>query len=179
MKNIYDFSYTTLNGQETPLSQNKGKVLLLVNTASRCGFTHQFDGLEKLYQQYKPQGLEVIAFPCNQFAQQEPLDNVGMATFCQINYNTSFPLSVKIDVNGPKADPLWSYLKDKTPLHLNLQDHLLTFVTRNLREAYEGENDIRWNFTKFLINRNGDVLARFEPRVKPKQIAPFIERALG
>ena len=142
-----------------PLAQKAGKVLLVVNTASRCGFTPQYAGLESLWQQYGDRGFEVLAFPCNQFGQQEPGSNESIATFCDVHFGVTFPLMGKVDVNGPQALPLFDWLKAEAP-------------------GMMGTRAIKWNFTKFLIDRQGKVVRRYGPTVKPTRIARDIEALL-
>lgn len=156
---ITDFTVTSINGTPTPLSQYKGKVLLIVNVASRCGLTYQYEGLEKLYKKYKDKGFEVLGFPCNQFARQEPGSESEIQSFCKTNYDVTFPLFKKIDVNGPKADPLYQFLK-------------------NEKKAFLFVSAITWNFTKFLIDRNGNVVERISPKVKPETLESRIEALL-
>lgn len=159
MTQIYSYTAKEINGQELKLEAFKDKVLLVVNTASACGFTPQYAGLEALYRQYQQQGLVVLGFPCNQFGNQEPADNASIATFCATNYGVSFPMFQKIDVNGQQAHPLFQYLKrSKTGLL--------------------GFSDIKWNFTKFLINRNGDVVKRYAPTSTPLSLSADIEKLL-
>jgi glutathione peroxidase len=157
---IYDFSALTLDGKERALADYRGKVLLIVNTASACGFTPQFKGLEKLYRTHRDKGLVVLGFPCNQFANQEPGDAEEIASFCSVNYDVTFPMMAKIDVNGPRAHPLYA------------------FLTRAKRGAI-GNSAILWNFTKFLIGRDGRIIARYGPQATPAQIEGAIVRALG
>ncbi len=158
MPGIYDFSAKTLDGQETPLEAFRGKVLLVVNTASKCGFTPQYAGLESLYKRYAAEGFSVLGFPCDQFGHQEPGDAEEIKTFCTTKYDVDFPLFAKIDVNGPKTHPLWAWLKaEKTGI---------------LGGA------IKWNFTKFLVGRDGKVTGRFPPTTSPESIAPKIEALL-
>jgi glutathione peroxidase len=152
---FYDLDANTSKGQPLPMSSLKGKVVLVVNTATQCGFTPQFEGLEKLYRTYKDQGLVVLGFPCNQFGSQEPLSNEEMAATCKINYGVSFPLFEKIEVNGEKAHPLFKYLKSK----------LGGLFGRR----------IKWNFTKFLIDPTGRPVKRFSPVTKPEAIEPYIK----
>ena len=159
MNTVYDFPITLLDGQALNWEHYRGKVLLLVNTASKCGFTPQFEGLEALYQQYKDQGLVVIGFPCNQFGAQDPGTNDEIGAFCQKNYGVSFPMMAKVDVNGSDAHPVFEWLK-------NQKGGLLT-------------DGIKWNFTKFLINRQGHVAARFAPLTKPEKLQSDIERLLA
>lgn len=156
---IYDFSAKRLNGEEQSLADYQGKVLLIVNTASKCGFTPQYDELQQLYRKYRDRGLEILAFPCNQFGLQEPGTAEEIATFCDLKYNVRFPLFDKINVNGADAHPLYKYLKQAAPGVLN-------------SEA------IKWNFTKFLVNTNGNVIKRFAPKDKPLALAEDIEALL-
>ena len=160
MTAAYDFSAQTLDGQSKPLSDYRGKVLLIVNVASKCGFTPQYTGLEALQRKYAPGGLEVLGFPCNQFGAQEPGDEAEIASFCSLTYEVSFPMFAKIEVNGPKADPLYAFLKHEKPGLL-------------------GTEAIKWNFTKFLVGRDGQVAARFAPNVKPEALEGEIEKLLG
>ena len=157
--NVFDFSCTTSSGDELPLADYRGKVLLVVNTASKCGFTPQFAGLEEMYEKYREQGLEILGFPCNQFGKQDPGSNEEITEFCQLNYGVSFPMFGKIEVNGRGADPLYQHLKKAAPGAL-------------------GTRGIKWNFTKFLINRDGDVVKRFASATTPAQIEKEIERLL-
>ena len=156
---LYDFSAKLPGGGSQALADHKGKVLLIVNTASKCGFTPQYEGLEELYRDYKDRGFEVLAFPCNQFGAQEPGDAEEIKNFCSLTYDVSFPLMAKIDVNGDKADPIFKHLKkEKTGL---------------LGSA------IKWNFTKFLVDRDGKVVSRHAPTTKPEQLRKEIEELLG
>jgi len=156
---IYDFVALQMNGQSVPLSQYRGKVLLIVNTASACGFTPQFGGLEELHKQYADQGLVVLGFPCNQFGAQDPGSNDEIASFCQLNYGVSFPMMAKIDVNGANASPLYKWLTAEAPGLL-------------------GSKAIKWNFTKFLVGKDGQVIRRYAPQDAPKKLAGDIEAAL-
>lgn len=158
-ENIYSFRAKDIKGNEIGLDQFKGKVLLVVNTASHCGFTPQYEGLEKLYLELKSKGLEILAFPCNQFGTQEPKDNAEILNFCQTNYNVSFPIFSKINVNGEDAHPIYQFLKSQCPGLL-------------------GTEMIKWNFTKFLVNREGKVVKRFAPQDKPDTIKKNIEELL-
>ncbi|QJB68118.1 glutathione peroxidase [Parasphingorhabdus halotolerans] len=155
---ITEFKVKQADGSMDDLSNYEGKVLLIVNTASKCGFTPQYEGLEKLYKEFSDRGLEILAFPCNQFGNQEPGDAEEIKNFCTLNYDVSFPLMAKVDVNGKSADPLWNYLKkEKTGLL---------------------GSKIKWNFTKFLVDREGNVVARHGPAVKPEQLRSEIEGLL-
>ena len=160
MKSIYDFEALQMSGQSLALSEMRGQVMLIVNTASACGFTPQFGGLEKLHQAYQQQGLAVLGFPCNQFGGQDPGSNESIASFCQLNYGVSFPMMTKIEVNGPQAHPLYQWMCAEAPGLL-------------------GSKAIKWNFTKFLIGRNGAVLKRYAPMDKPEKLASDIEAALA
>lgn len=157
---IYTFKTKTLNGDELDFSHFKGKLLLIVNTASQCGFTPQYQGLEKLYRDFGERGLVVVGFPCNQFGKQEPGDAAEIGAFCQKNYGVSFPLSEKVEVNGSGAHPVFAYLTKTLPGIL-------------------GSRAIKWNFTKFLIDRDGKPVKRYGPPTKPEQIAPDIEALLA
>lgn len=157
---IYDFSAQTLQGQPYVLDQLQGKVVLIINTASQCGFTPQYKGLEVLYQQYQTRGLEILGFPCNQFGGQEPGNAQEIGNFCERNYGVTFPLFQKIDVNGKQAHPLYEYLKSAAPGVL-------------------GTEAIKWNFTKFLIRKDGTVFKRYAPNTAPEAIAKDIEQLLG
>lgn len=156
---IYDFDVTTINHDKTTLASYRGNVMLIVNTASGCGFTPQFEGLEKLYKTYKSKGFVVLGFPCNQFAGQEPLNEAGIENFCRINYGVTFPMFSKIDVNGAKTHPLYQYLKHQAPGIL-------------------GSETIKWNFTKFLVDKKGKVIRRYAPSTTPESIAADIEKLL-
>ena len=159
MTTIYDFSANSLGGKRADLSALKGKVLLIVNTASQCGFTPQYKGLQELYEKYHDQGLEILGFPCNQFGSQEPGDATAIAQFCDMTYGVTFPMFGKVDVNGSKADPLFTFLKQAAPGVL-------------------GTKDIKWNFTKFLVDRDGKVKDRYAPTTRPDAMAGDIETLL-
>jgi glutathione peroxidase len=160
MSTIYDFEARQIDGKAVPLSKYKGKVLLIVNTASACGFTPQFGGLEELHKTYGPKGLVVLGFPCNQFGAQDPGKNEEIAEFCQLNYGVSFPMMAKIDVNGPTADPLYQWITAEAPGLL-------------------GSKSIKWNFTKFLVGKDGQVIKRYAPNDAPAALAKDIEKALA
>ena len=157
---LYDFEAQSIDGQTLPLSRHRGQVMLIVNTASACGFTPQFAGLEQLHQQYGPQGLVVMGFPCNQFGAQDPGSNEAIGAFCQKNYGVSFQMMSKIKVNGDGAHPLYQWLTAEAPGLL-------------------GSKAIKWNFTKFLVGRDGRVLKRYAPQDTPAKIAKDIEAALA
>ena len=160
MKTIYDFEAKTIEGVDVPLSNYTDKVLLLVNTASQCGFTPQFRGLEKLHKNLSPKGLVILGFPCNQFGNQDPGSNDEIQNFCQSNYGVSFQMMEKIEVNGSNAHPLFVWLKKQAPGIL-------------------GSEGIKWNFTKFLVNRNGQVTKRYAPQDSPESIAKEIEKLVS
>jgi len=159
MSTFYDFTAETIDGQPAPLADYRDKVVLVVNTASQCGFTRQYAGLEELYRKYRDRGLVVLGFPCNQFGKQEPGDAEEIKTFCSLTYEVDFPLMRKIDVNGPQAHPLYAWLKSQ-------------------KKGLLGTEGIKWNFTKFLIDRKGQVAGRFAPTVEPKALEGAIERLL-
>jgi len=159
MTTIADFTVTTNRGEELDLAEKQGKVLLIVNTASKCGFTPQYDGLEKVYQQFKDREFEVLGFPCNQFGAQEPGNADEIQEFCKINFGVTFPLMEKIDVNGPNASPLYGWMKSEA-------------------KGLMGSSSIKWNFTKFLVNRDGKVVKRYGPQDTPARIARDIEKLL-
>ena len=181
MAKIYDYKALSNKGVEVDLAQYEGKVLLIVNTASKCGFTPQYDGLEDLYQKYKDQGLMVIGFPCDQFAHQEPGSDEQIAEFCRINHGVTFPLMKKIDVFGDNAHPIFAYLTQQVPneeVH-GLKDKATMLLVDGLSKA-EGrkEGEIRWNFTKFLISKDGSLIKRFPPVAKPEDMEADIEAML-
>ena len=160
MSSIYDFEAQQINGKDMALSQFKGKVMLIVNTASKCGFTPQFGGLEELHKSYASKGLVVLGFPCNQFGSQDPGADGEIAEFCQVNYGVSFPMMGKIDVNGPAAHPLYKWLSAEAPGLL-------------------GSKSIKWNFTKFLVGKDGQVIRRYAPTDKPADMTKDVEAALA
>ena len=157
-ENIYQFNFSQLDGEEVSLSKFKGKAILVVNTASFCGLTYHYSGLEKLYQKYKESGLVIIGFPCNQFGKQEPGTSEEINEFCNLNYDITFPMSTKVDVNGKNAHPLFKYLKSE------------------LKGALT--NNVKWNFTKFLINRDGVPFKRFSSSTEPEDISSSIDEVL-
>ena len=159
MQTIADFTAKLPNGEEISLADKLGKVLLVVNTASKCGFTPQYDGLEALWRKHKDQGFEVIAFPCNQFGSQEPGDADQIEEFCKVNFGLSFPLMGKIEVNGPGASPLYDWMKKEAP-------------------GVMGTKSVKWNFTKFLIGRDGKVVRRYAPTDKPESLEKDIQALL-
>ena len=177
MTNVYDFKALSNKGEEVDFSTYKGKVLLIANTASKCGFTPQYDGLEALYQKYKDMGLVVIGFPCDQFGHQEPGSNEEIAEFCRINHGVTFPLMDKVDVNGENAVPIFRWLYAEKPFAGFGEGETAQFMDRMLSgqdPEYASNPDIKWNFTKFLVDRKGNVVARFEPTVAPEQMEQCI-----
>jgi glutathione peroxidase len=159
-QNFHSFAVKANDGSSFSLEKLAGKVVLVVNVASKCGFTPQYKGLEELYLKYAPQGLEIIGFPCNQFGSQEPGSDSEIQSFCQLNYGVSFPVMSKIDVNGKSADPVYTWLKAEAPGLL-------------------GSELIKWNFTKFLVGKDGKVIRRYSPQTEPKDIEKDIETALA
>lgn len=159
VKNLYQFEMKDIKGKDVSLNNYKGKVILVVNTASKCGLTPQYEGLETLYQNYKNKGFVILGFPCNQFMGQEPGTSEDIEKFCSTKYNVTFPLFEKIEVNGNKTNPLYQYLKLELPL--------------------DGKNDIRWNFEKFLIDRSGNPVKRFAPKTKPVELITDIEKLIS
>jgi len=159
MSSLYDFAAQDIEGNDVPLDRYRGKVLLIVNTASKCGFTPQYDGLEALHERLSDRGLVVLGFPCNQFRAQEPGDAAEIASFCRLSYGVKFPMFAKVDVNGPDTHPLYAWLKHEA-------------------KGLFGSESIKWNFTKFLVDRSGKVVARYAPTTKPEAIKGDIERLL-
>ena len=180
MGKIYDFKALTNKGAEMYFAQYEGKVLMVVNTASKCGFTPQYDGLEALYQKYKDQGLTIVGFPCDQFAHQEPGSNEEIAEFCRLNHGVTFQLMSKIDVNGPKADPIFEYLKSAAPAeqYKGLKAKAAATLFKRISKSVEKDSDIKWNFTKFLINRDCTVVKRYAPTTTPEDIEKDIQEML-
>lgn len=180
MKKIYDFKALTSKGKELDFAQFEGKVLLIVNTASKCGFTPQFAGLEALNQKYKDKGLVVIGFPCNQFKEQDPGTDSQIEEFCQINYGVSFQIMKKIDVNGKDEHPLFTFLKEQAPREelKGLKAKAAAAIFSKMSKSVEKDSDIKWNFTKFLVSRDGTRIERFAPTTEPKDIEKAIEAML-
>lgn len=178
---IYDYEYTSVENKPIQMSEYKGKVLLIVNTASKCGFTPQYKGLEALYEKYKDHGFMVIGFPCNQFMDQEPGGNQEISEFCSVRYGVTFPLSQKVDVRGENAIPLYKYLTSQKGFQGLGKGLKAKAMEVTLKAKYKGsfsDNQVKWNFTKFLIDRDGNVVSRYEPTVEPKDIAGDIEGLL-
>ena len=180
MEKIDDFKALSNRGAEVDFAQFEGKVLMIVNTASKCGFTPQYDGLEALYQKYKEQGFVIVGFPCDQFAHQEPGSNEEIAEFCRINHGVTFPLMSKIDVNGPNADPIFEYLKSVAPAeeYKGLKAKATHTLLKGISKSVEKDSDILWNFTKFLINRDGTIVKRYAPVTTPEDIEKDIQEML-
>ena len=175
---IYDFKVKNTNGEEIYLQKYKGKVLLIVNTASGCGFTPQYEGLQKIYDEYKDKGFEILDFPCNQFFEQAPQSNAELSSFCKLTYGTTFETFAKIEVNGENASELYKFLKSEVP---QAQEDK---ISKGLYEKLEGMGfktdgeDIKWNFTKFLVDRNGEIVGRFAPTYEPEKMAEIIKELL-
>ena len=180
MAKIYDFKALSNKGKEVDFAQFEGKVLMIVNTASKCGFTPQYDGLEALYQKYKDQGMVIVGFPCDQFAGQEPGSNEEIAEFCRLNHGVTFPLMAKTEVNGANAEPIFVYLKDQAPseAYNGLKAKAAHTLFKSISKSVEKEGDIMWNFTKFLINRDGTVIKRYAPTTTPEDIEKDIQDML-
>ena len=180
MAKIYDFKALGNKGLDFDFAQFEGKVLMIVNTASKCGFTPQYDGLEALYQKYKDQGFVIVGFPCDQFAHQEPGSDEQIAEFCRINHGVTFPLMSKIDVNGSNAHPIFEYLKSAAPVeeYKGLKAKATHAMMKGISKSVEKDSDILWNFTKFLINRDGSVVKRFPPVTTPEGMEDDIKAML-
>ena len=196
MQKIYDFKAFSSRGKEIDFSQFQGKVLLIVNTASKCGFTPQFAGLEELNQKYKDKGLVIIGFPCNQFKEQDPEGDEKIEEFCQVNYGVTFQIMRKGDVNGKEAQPIFEYLKAQAPTeeykglkakatrapteeYKGLKAKATRTLLKTLSKSVEKDSDILWNFTKFLISKDGETIKRFAPTAEPKDFEKDIEEMLG
>ena len=180
LETIYSFKTLSNKGAEVELSQYKGKVLMIVNTASKCGFTPQYDGLEALYQKYKDQGLVILGFPCDQFAGQEPGSNEQIEEFCRINHGVTFPLMAKTDVNGENAEPVFEYLKSQAPTeeYKGLKAKATRTMLKGISKTARKDSDILWNFTKFLVNRDGTVIKRYAPVTTPEEIEKDLQEML-
>ena len=180
---IYDITVKDIDGSDVSLANYKGKVLLIVNVASKCGLTPQYEGLEVLYQKYKDQGLEILAFPCNQFLGQEPGSNEEIQSFCSLTYNVTFPLFDKIDVNGEHESPLYTYLKEQAPFKGYPEGAeefaaMLDEIHQKTGTGFNQGDAIRWNFGKFLVSKDGKTILRFEPMVSPVELEEEIQRLL-
>lgn len=179
---IYDFIANDINEEQVSFNDYQGKVLLIVNTASKCGFTPQYEDLQRLYDKYQSKGLEILGFPCNQFMEQEPGKSDEIKTFCSLNYGVNFPIFEKIDVNGKFAHPLFKYLKEEAPFEgfdmTNSTNKILEPLIKEKFPEFSIGNSIRWNFTKFLVSKDGNEIKRFESSVSPMDIEPFIQKML-
>ena len=180
MATIYDFKVLNNKGAEVDFSQYEGKVLLIVNTASKCGFTPQYDGLEALYQKYKDKGLVVIGFPCDQFAHHGPGSNEEIAEFCRLNHGVTFPLMAKTDVNGANESPVFTFLKEAAPTEAyeGLKAKATRAMLKGISKSVEKDSDILWNFTKFLVGKDGRTVKRFAPVAEPASFEKDIEEML-
>ena len=181
METIYDFKALNNKGMEVDMSLYKGQVLMIVNTASKCGFTPQYDGLEALYQKYKDQGLVIVGFPCDQFAHQEPGSDEEIAEFCRLNHGVTFPLMKKVDVNGENAHPIYKYLKSVAPTeeYKGIKAKATHTMLKGLSKSAKNDDDILWNFTKFLISRDGATVKRFPPTTEPEEMEKDLKEMLG
>ena len=181
MERIYDFKALSNKGAEVDFAQFEGKVLLIVNTASKCGFTPQYDDLEALWNKYKDRGLQVIGFPCDQFGHQEPGSDEEIAEFCRINHGVTFPLMQKIEVNGPDAHPIYKYLKAQKGFQgfgKGPKAAMMKMVMKKADPDFENNSEIKWNFTKFLISKDGSLIKRFAPVAEPEEMEADIEAML-
>lgn len=178
MTSTHDFTATTADGRQVPLSDYAGKVLLIVNVASKCGLTPQYEGLESLHRELSGKGLQVLGFPCNQFKGQEPGSNAEIQEFCKTNYDVTFPVFAKIDVNGDGADPLYKYLREQAPGDWGPRYGDFYHRLSAIRGEADGTDEVKWNFTKFLVGRDGAVIKRYEPPVAPADIQADLENYL-
>jgi glutathione peroxidase len=178
MTSTHDFTATAADGGQIPLSDYAGKVMLIVNVASKCGLTPQYEGLEALYRDAKDRGLEVVGFPCNQFREQEPGTDAEIQEFCKTTYDVTFPVFGKIDVNGPTAAPLYEYLRAQAPGDFGPKYGGFYDAISQIRPGADGNDEVKWNFTKFLIGRDGTVIKRYEPPVAPADIKADLENYL-
>ena len=180
MATIYDFTATASNGKEINFKDFEGKVLLIVNTASKCGFTPQFDGLEALNEKYRDRGLVIIGFPCNQFAEQDPGSDSEIEGFCRMNYGVTFQIMKKIDVNGENEHPVFTFLKAQAPTeeYKGLKAKATHTMLKGISKSAKKEGDVLWNFTKFLVAKDGKTVMRFAPTTEPKDFEKAIEEML-
>ncbi len=182
MKKLYDFEVLGMDSKKVSLEDYKGKVMLIVNSATKCGFTPQYDDLEKLYEKYNEEGFVVLDFPCNQFNEQAPGSNEEIVSFCQMNFGVSYPMFSKIDVNGENEDPLYTFLKKEQPfVRLNPEHPSTTRLESIIEEKdpdFRNNSNIKWNFTKFLVDREGNVIRRFEPTHDMKDVEEKIKELL-
>ena len=180
MKTVYDYSVKNRNGEDVSISNFKGKVLIIVNTATGCGFTPQYEGLEKLYKEYHDKGLEILDFPCNQFGNQAPGSDDEIHEFCSLKYNTSFDQFAKIDVNGENEAPLYSFIKGEAKEDIidGLKNRMAMKAVEKISTTTKKDGDIKWNFTKFIVDREGKVVARYSPTYKPEDMENEIKELL-
>jgi glutathione peroxidase len=178
MSDTYDFTVAGADGSKVPLRDYEGKVVLVVNVASKCGLTPQYEGLEELYREDAGRGLEILGFPCNQFKEQEPGTDAEIQEFCKTTYDVTFPVFAKIDVNGPGADPLYEYLRAAAPGDFGPRYGGFYDAISKIRPDADGTDEVKWNFTKFLIGRDGTVIKRYEPPVSPADIKADLENYL-
>ena len=180
MATIYDFKTKSNKGAEVDLAQYKGQVVMIVNTASKCGFTPQYDGLEALYQKYKDQGFVILGFPCDQFAGQEPGSNEEIAEFCRLNHGVTFPLMAKTDVNGANAEPVFEFLKTQAPTeeYSGFKAKATHKMLKAISKSVEKDSDILWNFTKFLVSKDGLTVKRYAPTTTPEDIEKDLKSLL-
>ena len=178
---IYDCKVKNRNGEEVSIENYKGKVLIIVNTATGCGFTPQYEGLEKLYKEYHEKGLEILDFPCNQFGNQAPGSDDEIHEFCQFKYNTSFDQFTKIDVNGENENPLYTYIKNeiKEDIIEGMKNKMAMKAVEKISSTCKKDGDIKWNFTKFLVDREGKVVARYSPTFKPENMEEKIKELVS
>lgn len=177
---IYDYKVKNRNGEEIPISNYKGKILIIVNTATGCGFTPQYEGLEKLYKEYHEKGLEILDFPCNQFGNQAPGNDEEIHQFCQFKYNTSFDQFSKIDVNGETESPLYTFIKNeiKEDEIEGMKNKVAMKAVEKISSTCKKQGDIKWNFTKFLVDREGKVVSRFSPTFKPEDMEERVKELI-
>ena len=177
---IYDLKVKNRNGEEVSISEFKGKVLIIVNTATGCGFTPQYEGLEKLYKEYHDKGLEILDFPCNQFGNQAPGNDDEIHEFCSLKYNTTFDQFMKIDVNGENEDPIFTYIKNevKEDAISGLKNKMAMKAVEKISTTCKKKGDIKWNFTKFIVDREGNVVARYSPTFKPEDMEEKVKELL-
>ena len=177
---LYDYSIKNRNGEDIHISEFKGKVLIIVNTATGCGFTPQYEGLEKLYKQYHDKGLEILDFPCNQFGSQAPGSDDEIHQFCQLKYNTSFDQFSKIDVNGENESPLFTYIKNQKTEDIidGMKNKIAMKAIDKISTTCKKDGDIKWNFTKFLVDRDGNVVGRYSPTYKPEDMEEDIKKII-
>jgi glutathione peroxidase len=178
MASVHDFTATAADGSQVSLADYEGKVVLVVNVASKCGLTPQYEGLESLYREDKDRGLEIVGFPCNQFKEQEPGSDEEIQAFCTSTYDVTFPVLAKVDVNGPRAHPLYAHLRAEAPGDFGPAYGDFYKAISNIRPDADGTDEVKWNFTKFLVDRDGAVIKRYEPPVSPAEIKADLEQYL-